>query len=55
MGSPTMSLDLILADLERSKSRSPTVKVRVKVKSDDAIGLLIYGFLLMFNGNIEPN
>ncbi len=27
----------------------------LKVKCDSAIGLSIYGFLLMFNGNIGPN
>ena len=27
----------------------------LKVKCDGAIGLLIYGFLLMFNSNIWPN
>ncbi len=37
------------SDLEFDLSRS------LKVKSNDAIGLPIYGFLLMFNGNIGPN
>ncbi len=27
----------------------------LKVKSDDVIGLSIYGFLLMVNSNIGPN
>ncbi len=27
----------------------------LKVKSDDAIGLSIYGFLLMCNGNVGPD
>ena len=35
-------------DLEFDLSRS------LKVKSDSAIGLLIYGFLLMCNSNIGP-
>ncbi len=27
----------------------------LKIKSDDVIGLAIYGFLLMVNNNIGPN
>ena len=38
-----------LSDLDFDLSRSP------KVKSDDVIGLTIYGFLLMVNSNIGPN
>ncbi len=38
-----------LCDLGFDLSRS------LKVKSDDAVGLPIHGFLLMFNGNRGPN
>ncbi len=45
----TLTLTLNLGDLDFDLSRS------LKFKSDDAVGLPIYGFLLMFNGNIGPN
>ena len=38
-----------LSDLDFDLSRS------LKVKCESAIGLLIYGFLLVFNSNIGPN
>ncbi len=45
----TLILTWNLGDLDYDLSRS------LKVKSHDAIILPIYGFLLMFNGNIGPN
>ena len=44
-----LDIDLKSGDLDFNLSMS------LKVKSDDDIGLPIYGFLLMFNGNIGPN
>ena len=44
-----LTLTWNLGDLEFDLSSS------LKVKSDDAIGLPIDGFLFMFNGNIGPN
>ncbi len=38
-----------MGDVDFDFSRS------LKVKFDSAIRLTIYGFLLMFNGNIGPN
>ena len=45
----TLTLTWNLSDVDFDLSRS------LKVKSDDAVGLPIYGFLLMFNGNSGPN
>ncbi len=47
-----------LGDLEFDLSRNPKVKCglsrSLKVKCNGAIGLLVYGFLFMFNSNYDP-